>query len=76
MTKSFSARVALTIILAGLAVSPALAGDRHRGPDNSDRMRRYYGLVEQSPSAAARAHGTRDPFPVYGVGEYSPVTDQ
>ncbi|MEW6438354.1 MAG: hypothetical protein AB1508_14435 [Pseudomonadota bacterium] len=76
MTKSFSAGVALAIILAGLAISPAFAGDRHRGHDNSDRMQRYYGLVEQSPSAPARAHGTRDPFPVYSVDEYSPVTDQ
>ena len=76
MTKSFPARAALTIILAGLAVSPAFAGDRQRDHNNSDRMQRYYGLVEQSASAATREHGYRDPFPVYGVDEYSPVTDQ
>jgi hypothetical protein len=76
MTNSFSACAALTIILAGLAVSPAFAGDRHRDHGNSNRMERYYGLVEQSPSAEARPHGYRNPFPVYGVDEYSPVTDQ
>jgi hypothetical protein len=76
MTKLFSASVALTIILTGLAVSPASAGDRHRDQGNSDRMQHYYGAVEQSPSAATHGHGYRDPFPVYGVGEYSPVTDK
>jgi hypothetical protein len=76
MTKSFTGRAALMIMLAGITISPAFAGDRHRDHDNSDRMQRYYGLVEQNPSAPVRAHGTRDPFPVYGVGEYSPVTDQ
>lgn len=76
MTKSFSARAALTIILAGLAVSPAFASVHHRDHDHSGRTQRYISLVEQAPPAETREQGHRDPFPLYGVGEYSPVTDQ
>ena len=78
MTRSFSANLALAAMaLASLSMSSAFAGERHHTrDDNSTRIERYYGLVEQNASAAPRRHAYGDAFPVYGVGSDSPVTDQ
>ena len=76
MTKPCAIRFKFANGLASVAISPAFAGERHRR-DSSDRSQRNDGLVEQSPSTtAAGSRGDLDPFPVYGVNQYSPVIDK